>query len=259
MYPEKKFVRYPTAERAIAEIEAVADRWTFSTWVADDDVMTHRPDWIINEWANKYPNRLRHLKWELNLRVETATEEVMRALASTGASLLKFGLESGDPGVRRDVYDRRITNERTREVFALARKYGLKCHTFNLVGHWNETRMQVARTVRMNQTLKPDKVQISILHPYPGTPIGDEAERLGLMVRHVNSYFEDTPLKLNHLWHWEVKLYFRLFRLFVYSTYSPRLAWSEIIGLAKWLRDKIRKRRTRYDLEAATTRVGEAG
>ena len=259
MYPEKKFVRYPTAERAIAEIESVADRWTFSTWVADDDVMTHRPDWIISEWANKYPDRLRHLKWELNLRVETATEEVIRALASTGASLLKFGLESGDPDIRKDVYDRRITNERTKAVFALARKYGLKCHTFNILGHWNERRSQVAKTVRFNQVLKPDKVQISILNPYPGTPIGNEAERLGLIVRHVDSYFEDTPLKLNYLHHWEVKLYFRLFRLLVYSTYSPRLAWSEIIGLAKWLRDKVRKRRTRYDLEAATTRVGEGG
>ena len=83
--------------------------------------------------------------------------------------------------------------------------------------------------------------------------------REGRILKHVNNYFEESPIDLRTMRPWEVKLYFRLFRLLVYSTYSPRLAWSELVGLAKWLRDKVRKRRTRYDLEAATTRVGEGG
>ena len=258
MYPEKKFVRYPTAERAIAEIESVADRWTFSTWVADDDVFTHRPDWIINEWAAKYPDRLRHLKWEMNLRVETASEEVIRAVVATGCSLAKFGLESGDPELRKYVYDRNITNEQTEHVFALCRKHGLKAHTFNILGAPDETRGQVWQTVRMNQKLRPERVQISILVPYPGTPLGDQMEREGRILKHVDNYFSESPVKLSHLKPWEVKFYFRLFRLVVYSAYSPRLAWGEIVGLIKWLRDKLARKRTRYDLEAATTQSVEA-
>lgn len=259
MYPVKKFVRYPTAERAIAEIEAVADRWTFSTWVADDDVFTHQPDWIINEWAAKYPDRLRHLKWEMNLRVETASEEVIRAVVATGCSLAKFGLESGDPDLRKNVYDRNITNEQTEHVFALCRKHGLKAHTFNILGAPNETRGQVWQTVRMNQRLRPERVQISIFVPYPGTPLGDQMEREGRILKHVDNYFSESPVKLAHLKPWEVKLYFRFFRLAVYARYSPRLAWQEIVGLAKWLRDKVYRKRTRYDLEAATTRSVEEG
>jgi len=258
MYPDKKFVRYPTAERAIAEIESVADRWTFSTFVLDDDVFSHKPQWIVNEWAKKYPERLKHLRWEMNLRVETASEEVIRALVQTGCSLAKFGLESGDPELRKHVYDRNITNEQTEEVFRLCRKHGLRAQTFNILGAPDEERSQVWKTVRMNQRLRPERVQISVFVPYPGTPLGDRMEREGRILKHVNNYFEESPIDLRTMKPWEVKLYFRLFRLAVYCSYSPRLAWSEIVGLAKWLRDKVRKRRTRYDLEAQTTRVGEA-
>ena len=254
-YPEKKFVRYPTAERAIAEIESVADRWTFGTYLIDDDVFLHRPQWVVNEWAKKYPERLKHLKYEVQVRVEAATEDGIRALKETGCSLAKFGLESGDFEYRKNVYDRNVTDERILDVFEMCRRHGLKAHTFNILAGPDETRRQVWRTVRMNQRLKPDRCQISIFAPYPGTPLGDRMAREGRILKHVNNYFEESPIDLRTMRPWEVKLYFRFFRLAVYLAYSPRLAWSEIVGLAKWLRDKVRNRRTRYDLEAATTRV----
>ncbi len=258
-YPLKKFVRYPTAERAIAEIESVADRWTFGTYLIDDDVFLHRPKWVVEEWAAKYPERLKHLKYEVQVRVEAASEDGIRALKETGCSLAKFGLESGDFEYRKNVYDRNVTDERIMDVFEMCRKHGLKAHTFNILAGPDETRRQVWRTVRMNQRLRPDRCQISIFAPYPGTPLGDRMAREGRILKRVNNYFEESPLDLRTMKPWEVKLYFRFFRLAVYAAYSPRLAWGEIVGLAKWLRDKIWKRRTRYDLEAATTRAIETG
>lgn len=256
-YPLKKFVRYPTAERAIAEIEAVADRWTFKTYLIDDDVFLHRPKWVVEEWAAKYPERLKHLKYEVQVRVEAASEDGIRALKETGCSLAKFGLESGDFEYRKNVYDRNVTDERILDVFEMCRRHGLKAHTFNILAGPDETRRQIWQTVRMNQRLKPDRCQISIFAPYPGTPLGDRMAREGRVLKHVNNYFEESPIDLRTMKPWEVKLYFRFFRLAVYLAYSPRLAWSEIIGLAKWLRDKLRRRQTRYDLESQTTRVGE--
>jgi len=255
-YPVKNFVRYPTAERAIAEIESVADRWTFGTYLIDDDVFLHRPKWVVEEWAAKYPDRLKHLRYEVQVRVEAATEDGIRALKDTGCSLAKFGLESGDFAYRKHVYDRNVTDERILDVFEMCRKHGLKAHTFNILAGPDETRRQVWRTVRMNQRLKPDRCQISIFAPYPGTPLGDKMAREGRVLKHVNNYFEESPLDLRTMKPWEVKLYFRFFRLAVYLAYSPRRAWSELVGLVKWLRDKIRRRRTRYDLEAESTRVG---
>lgn len=255
-YPSKKFVRYPTAERAIAEIEAVTDRWTFDTYLIDDDVFLHRPQWIVNEWASKYPERLKHLKYEVQVRVEAATEDGIRALQETGCTLAKFGLESGDFEYRKHVYDRNVTDERIKDVFALCRKHGLKAHTFNIIAGPDETRWQVWKTVRMNQKLRPDRVQISIFAPYPGTPLGDRMEREGRILKHVNNYFEESPLDLRTMRPWEVKVYFRLFRLVVYSAYSPRLAWGEIIGLLKYVRDKWRGIVRRYDIEIPWTRSG---
>lgn len=249
LFPAKKYVRYPSAERCIAEIESVNARWTISRYVIDDDVFSHNPKWIIEEWSKKFPERLKHLKGEMNLRVETVSDELMRVLAATGMDLLKLGVESGDYHVRKDLYHRNITNEQTLEAFALAKKYGMRCRTYNIIGHWDETRGQIWKTIRLNQRLRPDKVQVSLLYPYPGTPIAKQVEALGVPMHHVDSYFEDTPFTLKHLARWELKFYFRFFRLFVYAAYSPRLACKEIVALSKWLRDKLRGQVQRYNLE----------
>ncbi len=248
-FPRKKFVRCPSPDRVIAEVEAVADRWTFSTWIVDDDVWAIRKSWIL-ELAKKFPSRLKHLGHEVCMRIECADEDVLRAMKDMNCTLIKFGLESGDEALRRSVLNRRITDERIIEVFDRCRRLGLKAHAFCIIGFPEETRQQIWRTVRLNQTLRPDRVQISIFFPYPGTPLGDRMEREGRIIKRVDNYFEESPLDLRTMRPWEVKLYFRLFRLAVYVAYSPRLAWSEVVGLAKWLRDKfLRRRKAKYDLE----------
>ena len=179
-FPEKKFVRCPSPERVIAELEAVADRWTFSTWIADDDVWAIRKPWLL-ELASKFPSRLKHLGHEVCMRIECADEDVLRAMKDMNCTLIKFGLESGDEALRREVLKRRITDERTIEVFERCRRLGLKAHTFCIIGFPDETRRQIWRTVRLNQRLRPDRTQISIFYPYAGTELGEAAMAMGIV------------------------------------------------------------------------------
>src|SRR3989304_4379260 len=83
--------------------------------------------------ADKNPERLKNLQYEVQVRVEAATEDGIRALKETGCSLAKFGLESGDFDYRKNVYDRNVTDERIMDVFAMCRRHGLQAHTFNIL------------------------------------------------------------------------------------------------------------------------------
>ena len=250
LYPSKQFVRYPSAERVIAELEYVADRWTWQTAIFDDDVFSTRRDWIL-EWAAKYPSKLKEKGYEVCMRIETAHDDVLRALKDTNCTLLKFGMESGDYQLRKNVLKRNITDERTIEVFERCRQLGLKAHTFCIVGFPDETRQQVFKTIRLNQRLRPDRTQVSIFYPYAGTELGDASMASGIVEGHGDNYFDESVIKLTHLYKWEVKVYARIFRLVVYAAYAPRLAWREFVGLwNRSVRDRFfPRRKKRYDLE----------
>ncbi len=238
-FPAKQFVRYPTVARCFSEIEAVSDRWSFDTFILDDDCPTQRKAWVL-EWADKYPLKLRHLQYEVNARVESVDDDVIRALADSGCRTIKFGIESGDEEYRRTVYRRQASNDRIIEAFALADKYGIATKSYNIVGAPNETRRQVWRTIRLNRKVHPQRVQVSIYHPYPCTELGDKTIAQGLVARKVDNYFDHTCLHNPHMAPWEVDLWAKCFRLLVYLAYNWKLAWKEGVGLFSKLTAKLK-------------------
>lgn len=235
-FPDKKYVRYPKPERAIAEIEYVSQNWKFDKYIIDDDVFTVNKKWLL-DWANKYPEKLKHLRYECNTRFECIDKEILLALKETGCSLIKFGLESGSERIRKGL-NRSITNERIQDVFALVKKYGIQAHTFNIIGFPNETRQDLWKTIRLNQKIKPDRCQVSIFYPYPGTQLGEESKHL--VSSSSGNYFTQSVLRLPHFTGQEIKIYAKLFKLIVYSTYNWRLAWNEIKGLLRYAANKWR-------------------
>ena len=233
-FPDKKYVRYSSPERAIAEIEDVVKNWKFDTYIIDDDVFTVNKKWLL-DWTVKYPNKLKYLKYECNTRFECIDEEILRALKDTGCSLIKFGLESGSEQIRKGL-NRNITNEKIQDVFALVKKHGIQAHTFNIIGFPNETRRDLWKTIRLNQKIKPDRCQVSIFYPYPGTKLGEASKHL--IIKQSGNYFTQSVLKLPHFTGQEIKVYAKLFRLAVYSAYNYKLAWKEVMGLFNYLKSK---------------------
>jgi len=236
-----RWVRYPPVERAIEEVEMLADRWKFDTYIIDDDVLTTHKDWVL-ELAQKYPDRLkRQLTFECNLRVESISKETMRALKDMGCSLLKFGLENGSFDMRKKILRRPITDEKIKEVFSWAHEVGIPAHTFNIVGVPGETKETIWKTIRLNQQIKPARVQISIFFPYYGTPLGDEARAKELVIKETDSYFSGASVKLEHLTSAQVERYARWFKFLVYLRYSPKLAWNELRLKRRIMWGKIRR------------------
>ncbi len=230
-----KYIRYPPVDRCIEEIEMLADRWKFDTYIIDDDVFTTRKDWIL-EFAHKYPEHLKkRVKYEANLRVESVDKEIMIALKETGCNLLKFGLENGDYHLRKKILKRPITDDMIEEIFSWAHEVKIPAHTFNIIGIPGETKETVWKTIKLNRKIKPARVQITIFFPYYGTPLGDEARDQGMVVKETDSYFSGAAVKLDTLTSKQIEFYASWFKFLVYMTYNPKLAWQQLWGKT-WVR-----------------------
>ncbi|HJM83138.1 MAG TPA: radical SAM protein, partial [Nitrospinota bacterium] len=220
-FPHKgSYVRWLGVDHAIAELEQVADEYNFNEFVIDDDVFTLKKQWTM-DFCNKYPERFKGTKnFEVNVRVGTVDEEMMRALKECGCSLMKIGLEAGSEEIRRTVLNRKMSNEKILDTAAMAERVGLKFHTFNIVGIPGESRQDVWSTVRLNQKLKPERVQVTVFYPYDYTALGESCKASGMVVNKADSYFTETTIKHDKLFKWEIEFYAIIFKLLVYAGYS---------------------------------------
>lgn len=228
-FPDTRaYVRWPSVERAIEEIDSVSEQYRFDRFVIDDDIFTLNKRWAV-DFCSKYPDRLRKIKtFEVNVRIGTVDEDLMRALKGAGCNLIKIGLESGDEGIRREVLNRKISDEMVFETAALAKKIGIRFHTFNMVGIPGETRRSVFKTMSINRRLRPERVQVTVFYPYRNTALGDYCIEKGMIDRMGDTYFQKSVLKHDKMFRMEIELYALVFKLLVYVAYSKPKAVEEL-------------------------------
>jgi anaerobic magnesium-protoporphyrin IX monomethyl ester cyclase len=228
-FPDTRaYVRWPSVGRAIEEIESVSEQYRFDRFVIDDDIFTLNKRWAV-DFCNKYPERLRRNKtFEVNVRIGTVDEDLMRALKGAGCNLIKIGLESGDEAIRREVLNRKITDEMIFETAALAKKIGIRFHTFNMVGIPGETRRSILKTVAVNRRIRPERVQVTIFYPYKNTSLGDHCFQKGMIDGSGDTYFRKSVLRHDKMFRMEIEFYALVFKLLIYSGYSLRKAVEEL-------------------------------
>ncbi|HXH19539.1 MAG TPA: radical SAM protein, partial [Chitinophagales bacterium] len=112
------------------------------------------------------------LKWGGAIRVERFNkEEYVRELSKTNHALLGIAVECGDEDYRREVLKRGVKNEEIIQAAALARKYGMRFVTLNMVGLPGESFEQALKTLELNLLIKPEYANCYIYQPYPGTEL----------------------------------------------------------------------------------------
>jgi radical SAM superfamily enzyme YgiQ (UPF0313 family) len=164
-------VRVRTPESVVAELEAVRQTWRVRRFQLDDDVFTLDAGWV-RELARLYPARV-GLPFAVNGRVETARPELLQDLARAGCDEIAFGVESGSEWLRGEVLGKRITNRQVVEAFRAARAAGLRTCSLNMIGLPHETPAMAEETVRLNEALDPDRLQVTVFYPFPGTALHD--------------------------------------------------------------------------------------
>jgi len=113
-----------------------------------------------------------------NARVGALSEQEYRLMAEAGFRLLKFGVESANQKTL-DRLNKGTTVQEIVESCRMAKQAGLTVHLTTMVGYPWESLEDARRTLDLSRKLlttgDADMLQATIVIPYPGTPLYDEA------------------------------------------------------------------------------------
>ena len=136
-------------------------------------------------------NRKRY-KWIVNARVNTVDEELLRKMYEAGCRNICFGVESGDPLVRKQI-GKQITAEQIKNAHKWARKAGLITSSFFMVGNLGETWQSIDKTVALAKSLQTDNPTCTIATPFPDTEFMEKAEKNGWLLTKDWDKYITTP------------------------------------------------------------------
>jgi radical SAM superfamily enzyme YgiQ (UPF0313 family) len=141
-------------------------------------------------------------------RVDTFDDELASTLKESGCTEVFFGIESGNQTFLNRI-DKRITLRQIVNAVETAHRHGLKVCGSLMIGYPGETVHNVEETIAFSKRLQLDRMQLSILTPFPGTPLFTEAQEQGWIptsdwdvydgtypVMHLENYLEDHLISL---------------------------------------------------------------
>ncbi|MCX5677974.1 MAG: radical SAM protein [Candidatus Omnitrophica bacterium] len=165
--------------RSIEELKNLIAKYNFNFIRFWDEDFTSLNAAYIREYADAYKKEI-GLPFLIYARVSTITEEKAGILKEMGCRTFAIGIESGNDFIRREVMNRRMTNEEIIEKFRIVSSLGIRVSSYNIIGLPRETRKHIFDTIELNRLVKPDSFSVSLLAPFKGTPIRKLCEEEGL-------------------------------------------------------------------------------
>ena len=163
------FFRFRPADKLIEELREVLARYqNIGTFIFDDDLFTQNAEHAISI-CKAYEESGIEVPFVVNSHVKQLDPRVAEALARAGCRILKLGIESGSPRVRKEILQRFMSNKDVLSTVESAERFGLHTSGFVMVGLPYETREERWETVDLLAQSGIGRYRTSLFFPFPGT------------------------------------------------------------------------------------------
>jgi len=177
-----KNVRQRSIDSVVDELELLENDYGVEhiMWLDDDLLRDHkRTIGMFNEMVKRGLN----LTWDATNGViaSSCTDEVIAAAFESGCIALNIGMESGNPGILRQI-KKPGTVKAFLKAAEILRKYDqIHSSLLLMVGFPNETMSMIFDTIKVAREMDLDWCRISPLQPLPNTPIYDSMVAQGVL------------------------------------------------------------------------------
>ena len=160
-------------------------------------------------------------------RPETINDYNMKKLAEVGLDRISFGVEHGNEKFRREVLDRKWSNEKIIKKLKIPHKYGIAFSVNNITGFPKETKKLAFDTIELNRNIDSDNANIHTFVPFHGTPLRKLCEELGFIKPETitKCIVADPIMNMPQYPPHEIKGITKCFNLYVKF---PKSRWKEI-------------------------------
>jgi len=166
-------------ERAFNELEYVVDKYKIHGFFFWDETFTLDQS-RAEKMCDGIINRNLKLQWRCLTRIDCINQRLLEKMARAGCKLIEYGIESGDPSVRKDMR-KNFSNQEAIEVIKQTKEAGIKANCDLIVGMPWDDRNTLHRTFELAKELDADNIHLTMAFPYPKTQLYDIAERESLL------------------------------------------------------------------------------
>lgn len=162
-------VRFRSPENVLAEMASVYQRFGVRRFTFKDDTFTLKKD-RIHRLCELIRGELAGVTWSCLTRADCVDEPLVRAMARAGCRHVELGLESGCPEILK-VIKKGETVEQIAQAARWFRSAGIAIAVNIILGFPGETPAQMRRSFAVARDMRPARILVSLLAPYPGTEI----------------------------------------------------------------------------------------
>ena len=167
-------VRFHSPRYFVDQMEILQGRGV-SFFYVSDDTFTLKPEITIQVCKEIIRRGLR-VSWAAISRVDLVDEEVLAWMRRAGCTQISYGVEHGDPEIRKTL-GKRISDAAVAQAFGLTTRYGILPRAYFIYGCPGETEETVARTEALIRRIRPLSAIFYILAVFPGTGLYEEMKR----------------------------------------------------------------------------------
>lgn len=171
-------IRRLSVDRAIEEILSVKENFSLDLVNFIDDCFIVEMGWL-EEFTDKYPIKVK-IPFNCNITFDRINKQVVELLKRAGCYSVTGGIESGNPEIRKEILNRKVSNRQIIEACRMFKKSGMRVFTQNILALPKETLENAFETLDINIQCKADYPLVSLYQPYPGTKLGELAIKWGM-------------------------------------------------------------------------------
>lgn len=186
-------VRYRLPESFVSEIQHVHERYGVDFFNIRDDTFTLNRERTM-EICYLIQKRLPNIVWGCDTRADCIDMEMAQTMRQAGCIRACIGVESSSNRILKAV-KKGETIEQIAHGIKCFQKAKISCAVFIMIGFPTETPEEAQKTVNFAISLKPSSLTLSILTPYPGSEIYEQAKNLNLIPSDVSysDYYHQSP------------------------------------------------------------------
>lgn len=187
----KRF-RAVSAVRVVDEMQVCKDLGIKEILVYDDTFTVKRER--VVEVCEEILRRKLKIVWDVRAHINTVDKDLLKLMRKAGCARVHYGIEAGTERVLR-VLRKGISLDRAVRVVRETRRAGISTLAYFMIGNPTETREEAMETIKFAKSLDADYVHITILTPFPGTPLYLDGLRDGVFSKDHWQEFAQNPTR----------------------------------------------------------------
>jgi len=165
---ELGYIRRFSIGRLIEEINYLLKNYQrIRMFIFDDDLFTFDKEYVKG-FCKAYKETC-DIPFVVNAHVNFFDEECAHDLARANCRIVKFGVESGSPEIRRTILNRHMSNRKITHAIRTVEEAGMHSSVFIIIGFPHETSENLFETIKLLGESRPGRFRWTYFFPFPGT------------------------------------------------------------------------------------------